>query len=380
MIFHRALRRELVSTGGAVFMTLFSITITVMLIRILGQAAGGKIASEDVVALIGFAALNYLPVILILTGFVSVLLVITRSYQDSEMVVWFASGVSLTRWIRPVLRFGIPIIVMTSALSFTVTPWANRQSAEFRERFEKRNDVSKVSPGSFQESATNNRVFFVEGISGDLTSMKNVFVHSVSKDLTTIVVAKDGTIETESSGDKFLVLDNGMRYETRLDQTDMKITHFERYKVVVSSESQAIQGDRSARARPMIELIQNPTRINMGELLWRVGLPFMSLLLMLLAIPLGFVNPRAGRSVNLLVALLLYVTYSNMVSYLQAAVARGKMSFAMAWWPMHAVVAIIALALFLMRLNVNSRFHPLVMWNAIRHRRATAGSREEPSA
>ena len=143
MIFHRALRRELVSTGGAVFMTLFSITITVMLIRILGQAAGGKIASEDVVALIGFAALNYLPVILILTGFVSVLLVITRSYQDSEMVVWFASGVSLTRWIRPVLRFGIPIIVMTSALSFTVTPWANRQSAEFRERFEKRNDVSK---------------------------------------------------------------------------------------------------------------------------------------------------------------------------------------------------------------------------------------------
>jgi lipopolysaccharide export system permease protein len=197
MIFHRALRRELVSTAGAVFMTLFSITITEMLIRILGQAAGGRVASEDVVALIGFAALNYLPVILILTGFVSVLLVITRSYQDSEMVVWFASGMSLTQWVKPVLRFGWPIIVLTSALSFTVTPWANRQSAEFRERFEKRNDVSKVSPGSFQESSSTNRVFFVEGISGDLTSMKNVFVHSTSKDLTSIVVAKGGTIETE---------------------------------------------------------------------------------------------------------------------------------------------------------------------------------------
>jgi len=377
MIFQRALRRELVSTGGAVFMTLFSITITVMLIRILGQAAGGKIASGDVVALIGFAALNYLPVILILTGFVSVLLVITRSYQDSEMVVWFASGLSLTQWIRPVLLFGLPIIVLTSALSFSVTPWANRQSAEFRERFEKRNDVSKVSPGSFQESASSNRVFFVEGISGDLMSMKNVFVHSLTNTLTSIVVARNGTIETEKSGDKFLVLENGMRYEMTREQADMQITHFERYRVLVAADTQAIQGDRSARARTTFELLSKLTPVNLGELLWRLGLPFMSFLLMMLAIPLGFVNPRAGRSVNMLIALLLYVTYSNMVSYLQASVAYGKASFAMAWWPMHMIVAFITLGLFLMRLNVNSRYHPLVIWSSIRHRKSAD---REPSA
>src|SRR6478672_10676047 len=110
MIFQRALRRELLNSAGAVFTVLFSITITVMLIRILGQAAGGQIASQDVVALLGFTALNYLPVLLILTGFISVLLVVTRMYQDSEMVVWFASGLSLTAWIRPVLAFGLPLV------------------------------------------------------------------------------------------------------------------------------------------------------------------------------------------------------------------------------------------------------------------------------
>jgi len=376
MIFQRALRRELVSTGGAVFMTLFSITVTVMLIRILGQAAGGQIASGDVVALIGFAALNYLPVILILTGFVSVLLVITRSYQDSEMVVWFASGLSLTQWIRPVLLFGLPIIILTSVLGFSVTPWANRQSAEFRERFDKRNDISKVSPGSFQESASSNRVFFVEGISGDLTLMKNVFVHSLTNTLTSVVVAREGTIETEKSGDKFLVLEKGLRYEMTRDQADMQITHFERYKLLVGADSQAVQGDRSARARSTMELLNNPTKVNMGELLWRLGLPIMSFLLMLLAIPLGFVNPRGGRSANLLMALLLYVTYNNMVSFLQASVAQGKASFALGWWPMHCAVAVITLGLFLMRLNVNSRYHPLVIWSSIRHRRL---SNQEPT-
>jgi len=85
MIFQRALRRELLSAAGAVFTTLFTITITVMLIKILGQAAGGKVASSDVVALIGFTELMNMPILLILTGFISVLLVVTRSYQDSEI-------------------------------------------------------------------------------------------------------------------------------------------------------------------------------------------------------------------------------------------------------------------------------------------------------
>jgi lipopolysaccharide export system permease protein len=379
MIFQRALRRELVSAGGAVFMTLFSITITVMLIRILGLAAGGKIASEDVIVFIGFAALNYLPVILVLTGFISVLMVITRSYQDSEMVVWFASGQSLTQWVRPVLIFGLPLVIATLALSFTVTPWANRQSAEFRERFEKRNDVSKVAPGSFQESASANRIFFVEGISGDVTQMKNVFVHSVKKDMTSVVVAKQGTIETDSEGDKFVVLEDGMRYENRLGELDMQFTHFQRYKAYIAPHAFAIQGDRTAKAQPMMNLIEDPSPSNLGELLWRIALPIMSVLLMLLAIPLGFVNPRAGRSVNLFIALLMYVTYSNMVSFLQAGVARGKMTFVMAWWPLHLVVALIALALFLMRLNVNSRFHPAVIWSTIRHRRTASPSSGEAS-
>jgi lipopolysaccharide export system permease protein len=95
MIFRRALQRELASVAGATFTVLFSILVTWTLIAILGKAAGGKVASSDVLALIAFAVLNYLPTILILTSFISVLVVITRSYRDSEMVVWFASGQSL---------------------------------------------------------------------------------------------------------------------------------------------------------------------------------------------------------------------------------------------------------------------------------------------
>jgi lipopolysaccharide export system permease protein len=368
MIFRRALQRELVSTAGAVFTTLFTITITVMLIKILGQAAGGKVSSQDVIALIGFAALKYLSVILILTGFISVLVVVTRSYQDSEMVVWFASGLSLSRWIAPVLSFGMPIIVLIAVLSFVVTPWANRQSAEFKERFEKREDIAKVSPGKFQESSSSaDRIFFVEGISGDATKVRNVFVNTVQNGSTSVVVAREGTIAIDGRGDKFLVMNQGRRYDGILNQPDFRVMEFERYGVLVSRQSQSLVGDMSARSLSMPELLAGlKNNFNRGELLWRVALPVMGLLLMLLAIPLGFVNPRGGRSINLLIALLLFVIYSNMVSVFQAAVVQERMQLTLAWWPIHLVAAILTVLLFSWRLFINSSYHPAIVWGALK--------------
>jgi len=366
MIFERALRRELISIAGAVFTTLFTITVTILLIKILGQAAGGKIASADVVAMLGFAALSYSPYILILTGFISVLLVVTRSYQDSEMVVWFASGMGLTGWIKPVLSFGVPVVLLTALLSFVVTPWASEQSAEFRERFAKREDIARVAPGRFQESSSMDRVFFVEGISGAADKVRNVFVNTRAPDgKTSIVVAKEGTIEVDRNGDKFVVMHQGRRYDGVPTQSDFQMMEFERYGLLVARQSQALVGDTSARALPTMALLADLNQFNLGELLWRIATPLMALLLMLLAIPLGFVNPRGGRSANLLVALMLAIVYSNLISVLRVAVVQGKVSFMMAWWPVHAGVFLLALFLFSWRINVNSPYHPQALWTGL---------------
>jgi lipopolysaccharide export system permease protein len=374
MIFQRALRRDLLGTAGAVFTTLFTITITITLIRILGQAAGGKIASGDVVALLGFSALNYLPIILNLTGFVSVLLVVTRSYQDSEMVVWFASGLSLSRWIRPVLMFALPLVATTALLSFFLTPWSNQQSAVYKERYANREDIARVSPGKFQESSSADRVFFVEGVSGDTTKVKNIFVSSIRNGKTSVVVAKEGTVETDPSGDKFLVMSNGRRYDGVPTQSDFQLMEFDRYGVLVGRKSQVAIGDTSARALSTIDLVQNRSNFNDGELLWRMSLPLMGVLMMLLAIPLGFVNPRGGRSANLLIALFLFVFYSNMLSYAQATVVQQKSTLLLAWWPVHLVAGIVITIFFMWRLKVNSRYHPLAMWS--KFKRSLFGRRQ----
>jgi lipopolysaccharide export system permease protein len=120
---------------------------------------------------------------------------------------------------------------------------------------------------------------------------------------------------------------------------------------------------------PTSALLANRNSFNMGELLWRVALPLMCLLLMLLAIPLSFANPRGGRSANLLAAVFLFIVYSNTVSILQAAVVQNRMTLTRAWWPVHAAVALLIAGLFLWRVKMNSRYHPLVKWARMKRAR-----------
>ena len=80
------------------------------------------------------------------------------------------------------------------------------------------------------------------------------------------------------------------------------------------------------------------------------------LVLALLAIPMSFVNPRAGRSSNLIMALLIYAIYSNLLSVSQAWVAQGKMSFDAAWWPIHLLMlALLPLLVFVLVMGLMFR-------------------------
>lgn len=89
-----------------------------------------------------------------------------------------------------------------------------------------------------------------------------------------------------------------------------------------------------------------------GELLWRIGMPVSALILSLLAIPLSYVNPRAGRSANMLIAILIYVIYTNLMTVSQAWVSRGAMPFWVGVWAVHALMLLPLLLLFYRRISV----------------------------
>ncbi len=235
-----------------------------------------------------------LPIILILTCFIAVVAAVTRSYRDSEMVVWFASGQSLLAWIRPVLTLGLPMVFVVAALSLVVTPWAKMKSAEFVERFQKREDLQRVAPGQFRESSSNDRVFFVERSAEGATVVQNVFVNSVNGNTHSVVVAKQGVIESDGKGGQFLVLSNGRRYEGIPGQANFQTMEFERYSMRVATQAPMLGADIPVAALSTPALLLAPNRFTQAELLARIAAPITCLILMLLAIPLGLRQSARG--------------------------------------------------------------------------------------
>ncbi len=351
MIFERAVRREFAQAAAGISVALLAILTSTQLIRLLKDAAGGRIAPEAVASLLGFAALNFMPVLLSLTLFVAILLSLSRAYRDSEMVVWFSCGQPLTAWARPVLRFAMPIVLAIAVLSGFLSPWANLNTADYKRRLQARSELSQISPGSFHEAKKGERIFFVEELAEDASRVGNIFVASIQEGKLGVVMSDSGYQEIAENGDRFVVLQNGRRYEVEPGTPEFKVMEFERYKVR-TEDGQAKPSERSPNRLPLDELILDDSKQARGELLWRIGMPVSALILALLAIPLSYVNPRAGRSANMLIAILVYAIYSNMLSVSQAWVAQGRLSFWIGVWAVHALMLLPLALLFYRRVAV----------------------------
>jgi lipopolysaccharide export system permease protein len=350
MIFQRAALREFSHAAAGIFVALFAILVTTQLIRLLGQAAGGKMASEAVVAMLGFRSISNLGNLLSLTLFISVLMTLSRWYRDSEMVIWLSSGAPLSAWIGPVLKFAWPLVATIAILSLFISPWAAQRAETYQQQMDQRDDLSRVSPGAFNESSGSDRVFFVEGASGADEKVKNVFISSFQHGRLGVTATATGHTETMPNGDRFLVLENGHRYEGVAGTAEYRVMDFERYFLRI--ETREARGfEVSPRTVPVWDLIRDPQPAYLAELLWRIGIPLAALNLAILAIPLSFVNPRAGRTNNLIFSLLTYMIYNNMLSVSQAWVTQGKLRFEIGVWAVHVVMFVLLIAVFYWRQN-----------------------------
>src|SRR5882672_11254953 len=313
VIFQRSLIREFSLIAIAVVGVLLAIILTRMLILMLGKAAVGDILPEAVLGLIAFGILTYLPVLLGIAVFVAVLLALTRSYRDSEMTVWFTSGLSVAAWIRPVLQFSLPVALVCALLSLVLSPWSQAQSVEYQRLLESRDEVSSVTPGVFRESRSSDRVFFVDKLSEGDDVVNNVFVQSTQNNRMGVMVARSGYIETAENGDRFVILLHGRRYEGTPGTLDYRTVDFDKYALRIEPREAKAQAP-STKAMSTLDLVAERKPAQLAELHWRIALPLAVLIMALFAIPLSFVNPRSGRSWNMILAVLVYVLYNNLLS------------------------------------------------------------------
>ena len=345
-IFHKSIQKELLKNLIGATVILFTIVMTIMLIRILGQAAKGQANPSEVVLLIGLNGIGNAAPILTLSLFISIVYTFSRLFLDSEMVIWFSSGISLTKFLLPLWRFSWPVLSLIFFLVMWAWPWSNIQTQNLKDRFINRVDIERVSPGQFQESRSNQTVFFIEKNPNTYGQAKNVFISKYESDLETITTAKTGTTETFNS-EKYLSLQNG--HQTIIDHRsgEVRTTEFKNFKYWLEPTGHQFVSEMQSQMLSTFELMRSQDAINLGELFWRLGLFISALILAVLAVQIASVNPRTGRSYSLAMGLFCFVGYYNMITIGKRLIADGTFSIGEMMLSVHGTAAMIAITWFL---------------------------------
>lgn len=350
MLFDSSLRKELARSFGATLVVLVTVVMTMMLIRTLGQASRGNVSPSDVMLVMGYTVLGQLPIILSLSLFVATMGALTRMYKDSEMVIWFSSGKGLASLLPILMRFAWPVMLGVAVLSLVVWPWANQQVQELREQYEQRGDVDRIAPGEFQESASGKRVFFIDRQSQEPDSASNVFIAANERGTESVTSARSARIETRGD-DRFALLSNGQRVERTTGKPEIKLSEFDVYGTLVGSARSVVGDQGAAKTRSTRELAAHAIPVYRAELAWRLGLAFAAINFVMLGLGLASVNPRAGRSGNLMFALFAFIVYYNFMTLGQSWIGSGRFGSLPYLVVLHGGVFVMAVGLIAIRHN-----------------------------
>ncbi len=149
--------------------------------------------------------------------------------------------------------------------------------------------------------------------------------------------------------------------ENSLGKSDFKLSEFARYGIRITPDQLGSAADVPLGTRSTLDLIRNPSPHHWGEISWRLGFALAALNLLIIAVAASRVNPRLGRSGNLVFSLLLFQVYLNMLNLGQAWISTGKIGFAAFIILLHGGV----LALGLLWLGIrhsNWQWRSLVQW------------------
>jgi len=362
-IINRALLRELTSTTLAVAFIFVSLFMVVSLVKIMAKAAAGSFPVKFIFILLGLQTVEILSLMLPMAFYIGLLITLGRWYQDNEMTVLAACGVGLTQLLRPVLLIAAGFAVVVAALAFFLAPVASRLMAQIKQDDSSRYEAAAIVPGVFNEILNIDKlreggVYYVENI-GSGGEMQKVFVATSNLGRQGVLVAKTGReVNDTASGDRFLVLDNGVRYDGKPGQDDYRMIVFERYTMRVELPPPVLRY-ASFHAKPTLQLFDEWRRTDnielrraaSAELHWRLSKPVALLMLALFALVFAYTQPRRGRYASLLVAIIAYFLYSNLLGVADAMLKRGRMPVELGLWWVHGLFLVLGAYLFWRRAN-----------------------------
>ncbi|WP_160106699.1 LPS export ABC transporter permease LptF [Pseudomonas izuensis] len=350
MIVFRYLSREVLLTLSAVSAVLLVIIMSGRFIKYLAQAASGLLDPGSLFLIMGFRLPGFLQLILPLGLFLGILLSYGRLYLESEMTVLSATGMSQERLFFMTLFPATLVALLVAWLSLSLAPQGANQFQLLLNKQDALTEFDTLEPGRFQALRDGTRVTYTERMSDDRINLGGVFISQKNigannKDRgISVLVAEKGRQEIRPDGNRYLILDNGYRYDGNPGQADYRAIKYDEYGVLLPKPDVSDEvTDRDAMTTRAL-IGSDDIRLR-AELQWRISLPLLVFVVTLMAVPLSRVNPRQGRFLKLLPAILLYMAYLTILIAARGALDKGKIPAVMGLWWVHGIFLAIGLGL-----------------------------------
>ncbi|MFO7603549.1 MAG: LPS export ABC transporter permease LptF [Gammaproteobacteria bacterium] len=338
MIIQRYVFREIGLSFLAVTLVLGLMFLSGTFVRLLAQTLEGRYPADLLFTLFSLRGIGSMILMLPFALFIAVMLALGRLNRDSEMAVLGACGYGPAQLFRPVTLAGVLIALLVGGLSLYWVPWSEDRSAALLEEAAARTGVAGLVAGQFNALGSDT-VVYVERIDPASKQMYGIFAVVQGDPLSYQLTAAQGQEYLDpTSGDRFILLQDGYRYEGQHGRPDFRIIHFEKHGVRVQ-ERAVSPAERSRRAATSSALLHSDNRADQAELQWRLAMPLSTLLLALLAVPLSKGSPRQGRLFGLFLGLLVYMGYNNLLNITRSALIRGDLPLWLGLWWVHLLVA-----------------------------------------
>lgn len=337
--------RETLKSQLAILFILLLIFFCQKLVRILGAAVEGEIPTNLVLSLLGLGVPEMAQLILPLSLFLGLLMTLGKLYTESEITVMHACGLSKTALVKAAMVLALFTGAVAAVNMMWAGPWSSRHQDEVLAEAKANPGLAALAQGQFQQTSDGNAVLFIESVQGN--RFKDVFLAQLrprENARPSVVVADSGKLNLGADGSQIVTFNKGTRFEGTAMLRDFRITDFENYQAIVGH--QVVSLDPTDTEQMNMRTLWNTDNDRArAELHWRITLVLTVFIMALMVVPLSVVNPRQGRVLSMLPAMLLYLVFFLLQTSIKSNGGKGKMDPAVWMWAINLLYLALAVGL-----------------------------------
>jgi lipopolysaccharide export system permease protein len=343
----------------------FTMLLVVMnVLRFLEPLLAAGVGASGLLDLVGIILPSYLPYAIPTSLLFGVLLSFGRMSADGEIVAMRASGISVPGLLPPILLIGAIAASATAYLEFEIEPQSNHRMKSLVRDMAR--SVKVIQPDEFR-AIGNHRIVYVESTGDAPCELRGLMIGDFSDpERRFFVAARCGNVLDTQSEDGLAIelLDGSIHFEDDSGERYRRV-RFDRMQTELDI-SRYLNRKKRPRDYTLLQLFDLDRRFERGEepelrgdlgqtgvqiqIHRRIAFSLASVLLSVLAVPLGIQPLRSGRSAGALTAIGLMALYWVLFSVGERAAESGLAAPWLALWAPNAMV--VGVGLWLMRRTV----------------------------